>query len=158
MSDHRAARRVFAQRLREVRRSRRLTQEQLAELIGKTTEHISFLERAERSPSFEVLFDLAQVLEISVADLINERSSGTRILTKPGILPVDEPVPEPASTTPQIKQQQKSDLERLNDALKGIREAQRLANEYGINDSSPSYKRHHQQIPNKSATTIAPSL
>ena len=61
--DYLEARQRFGRRLQALRAERTLTQEQLAEAIQKSTEHISFLERGERSPSFETLIDLARVLE-----------------------------------------------------------------------------------------------
>jgi transcriptional regulator with XRE-family HTH domain len=65
--NYEAARQSFGSRVRELRQERGITQEQLAELMGKTTEHISFLERGERSPSFEVIVDLAKSLGISMS-------------------------------------------------------------------------------------------
>ena len=134
MTDYQSARSQFSQRLRTIRQEKGLTQEKLAELIGKTTEHISFLERAERSPSFEVLFDLARVLEVSVSSFIEDGSSDATFAETLGISPITYPLPEPASDIPSVKEQQKSDIERLSDAFRGIREAQYLADEYGIND------------------------
>ena len=63
------ARQQFGNRLRTLRNQSGWTQEQLAELIGKTVEHVSFLERGERAPSFEVLLDIADVFHISPAQL-----------------------------------------------------------------------------------------
>lgn len=134
MTDYQLARLRFAQRLRAIRQEKGLTQEKLAERIGKTTEHISFLERAERSPSFELLFDLARVLEVSASAFIEDEIAETNLEETLGIAPITYPLPEPVSDTPSVKEQQKSDIERLSDAFKGIREAQQLADEYGIND------------------------
>jgi transcriptional regulator with XRE-family HTH domain len=132
--DYQSARQRFASRLRAVRVERGLTQEQLAELIGKTTEHISFLERAERSPSFEVILDITRALGIPAAALLDDQGSNTVTPETLGIAPITYPLPEPAHETLPTKEQQRSDIERLNTAFKGIREAQLLANEYGIND------------------------
>ncbi|NJO83989.1 MAG: helix-turn-helix domain-containing protein [Blastochloris sp.] len=134
MTDYQSARHRFAERLRTIRQEKGLTQEKLAELLGKTTEHISFLERAERSPSFEVLFDLARVLEIPITSLLDDAPQGSDLSETLGIAPLTYPLPEPAQDTDPAKEQQISDLERLNSAFKGIREAQSLANEYGISD------------------------
>ena len=92
MADYQSSRLLFAQRLRTLRQEKGLTQEKLAELIGKTTEHISFLERGERSPSFEVLFDLARVLHISVASLIEDISGETNLPDTLGISPITYPI------------------------------------------------------------------
>lgn len=134
MPDHQSTRQRFANRLRTLRNEKGMTQEQLAELIGKTVEHISFLERAERSPSFELLFDLAEVLEMPVSMLLADADKD--ITETIGITPIAEtaPLPAPAAETRPAIRQQKSDLERLNEAFEGIRKMQELANEYGIND------------------------
>ncbi len=134
MTDYQAARSLFAQRLRTIRQEKGLTQEKLAELIGKTTEHISFLERAERSPSFEVLFDLARVLEVAVSTFIEDPTGEANLTASLGISPITPPLPAPANNASSVQEQRKSDIERLSDAFKGIREAQQLADEYGIND------------------------
>lgn len=68
--NYRESRGLFATRLRQLRRAKKLTQEGLAEKVNKTVEHVSFLERGERSPSFETLIDLANVFEISLANLL----------------------------------------------------------------------------------------
>ena len=134
MTNYQDARQHFATRLRTIRAEKGLTQEKLAELIGKTTEHISFLERAERSPSFEVILDLARALDIPVASLLDDQEASSAIPETLGIAPITYPLPEPVQETPPAKEQQKSDVERLNAAFKGIREAQLLADEYGIHD------------------------
>ncbi|MBA3530365.1 MAG: helix-turn-helix domain-containing protein [Ardenticatenales bacterium] len=103
-------------------------------MIGKTTEHISFLERAERSPSFEVIFDLARALDVPAAFLIDELGHDSVLSETLNIAPLIYPLPEPVQDTEPAKEQQKSDVERLNAAFRGIREAQTLADEYGIND------------------------
>jgi transcriptional regulator with XRE-family HTH domain len=104
--DYEAVRLQFAEHLRAIRKERNLTQEELAEMIGKSTEHISFLERGERSPSFEVIIDLAQALNTPVSTLMS--------LTVVNI-----------ETTTQ---------QRLQYALQAIREMQHLGDEYGIRD------------------------
>lgn len=104
--DYEEARQNFAARLRTIRKQRNLTQEQLAELIGKSTEHISFLERGERSPSFEILVDLANALRVPLVTLL------------------DGELPSSFSTA----------QERLGYALQSIRQMQQLGDEYGIRD------------------------
>jgi transcriptional regulator with XRE-family HTH domain len=59
----------FGKRLRYLRRNRDITQEQLAELIGRTVQFVSLLERGEAAPSFETLEKLAEVLGVDVAEL-----------------------------------------------------------------------------------------
>ncbi|MBD1928113.1 helix-turn-helix domain-containing protein [Trichocoleus sp. FACHB-90] len=134
--DHEAARQRFANRIRDLRTEKDITQEQLAELIGKTTEHVSFLERGERSPSFEVILDLADALSVSVPYLMNidQPDDNTDLITTLIAAPVSpalvEPVEEPITT----ENERESNLDRLQSAFEGIREMQHLANEYGITD------------------------
>ncbi|MBD2001767.1 MULTISPECIES: helix-turn-helix domain-containing protein [Cyanophyceae] len=134
--DHEAARQRFANRIRDLRTQKDITQEQLAELIGKTTEHVSFLERGERSPSFEVILDLADALSVSVPYLMNidQPDDNTDLITTLIAAPVSpalvEPVEEPITT----ENERESNLDRLQSAFEGIREMQHLANEYGITD------------------------
>jgi len=131
------AKRLFGERVQSLRRDRRITQEQLAELTEKSIEHISYIERGERAPSFETILDLAEALEVSVPYLMNvtpQAEISTNFFSElqtPAVSPsLVEPVEEPVNTT----KERRSDLERLQVSLKAIQELQTLANEYGIND------------------------
>ncbi len=134
--DHEAARQLFGNRVRELRQQMGITQEQLAEVISKTTEHISFLERGERSPSFEVILDIADAINVSVSYLMNieKPNEHTDPITTLIVAPVSpslvEPVEEPITT----ENERQSNLERLQSAFDGVRQMQLLANEYGITD------------------------
>lgn len=133
--DYLSARKRFATNLRSIRNDKGLTQERLAEQIDKTVEHVSFLERAERSPSFEVLVDLADALGVPVSAFVeSDTESAISITSAFAVEPLSNPPPEPAAETPATKAQQLSDLERLNSALLGIEKMQELADEYGIHD------------------------
>jgi transcriptional regulator with XRE-family HTH domain len=59
----------FVRRLRQIRRQKDMTQEQLAEAIDTSVEFISLIERGINAPSFESLERLAEVLKITVAEL-----------------------------------------------------------------------------------------
>lgn len=134
--DYEASRQRFGSRMRFLRQENGITQEQLAEFINKTTEHISFLERGERSPSFEVILEIANALNVSASYLMNidQPDDNTEILHTLIVAPVSpslvEPVEEPITT----KDERSSNIERLDSAFQGIREMQKLADEYGIND------------------------
>lgn len=65
MSDIKAR---FGKRLRKVRRSKDLTQEQLAELVGISVDFVSLIERGLSSPSFETIQKLSEVLEVPVEE------------------------------------------------------------------------------------------
>lgn len=134
---YKEAKQLFGERVQALRKERKITQEQLAEHLNKSIEHISYIERGERAPSFETILNIAEALEISVPYLMNitpQAEVSTSFLTElqtPVVAPsLVEPVEEPINTT----KERRSDLERLQTALEAIQELQNLANEYGIND------------------------
>jgi transcriptional regulator with XRE-family HTH domain len=59
----------FGRRLRQLRRQKDMTQEQLAEAVGVSVEFLSNLERGINAPSFETLEKLAQALSVPVMEL-----------------------------------------------------------------------------------------
>lgn len=61
----------FGRRLRQLRRQKDLTQEQLAEAIGVSVEFLSNMERGINGPSFETLDRLAATLNVSVKTLFD---------------------------------------------------------------------------------------
>lgn len=61
----------FGIRLKALRKSRDLTQEELAEKIERSVDAISALERGHSYPNFETLFGLASALEIPIKDLFD---------------------------------------------------------------------------------------
>ncbi|NJO21514.1 MAG: type II site-specific deoxyribonuclease [Spirulinaceae cyanobacterium RM2_2_10] len=65
---------------------------------------------------------------------MEDLASDTNLPDTLGITPITYPIPEPATSEETTIEQRSSDLERLNEAFQGIREAQQLADEYGIND------------------------
>jgi transcriptional regulator with XRE-family HTH domain len=56
-------------RIRELRRSRRLSQEQLAERMDISAKYVSQVETGVRSPSLEALEKFAIVLDVEIRDL-----------------------------------------------------------------------------------------
>lgn len=61
---------AFGKVLREVRKSARLTQEQVAFAAGIDRIYVSLLERGERQPTVRVVFKLAVALNTRASDLI----------------------------------------------------------------------------------------
>ncbi|MHA4774775.1 helix-turn-helix domain-containing protein [Streptomyces sp. MSC1_001] len=59
------------------RRGAGLSQDQLAERIGKERRSIQRYERAERDPSFSDLVLIANALGVTVADLVEEPPAGS---------------------------------------------------------------------------------
>lgn len=65
-------RRLVGENVRRLRASRDMTQEQLAEVSGFSQQYISDLERGRRNPTVVSLFDLAQALGSTPAELVSE--------------------------------------------------------------------------------------
>jgi transcriptional regulator with XRE-family HTH domain len=61
----------FAARVKEIRRQRGLTQQQLAELIERSTNAVSALERGESLPTFATLERLAEALKVPVREFFD---------------------------------------------------------------------------------------
>src|SRR5258706_4266622 len=60
---------LFGTRLKALRKSRKLSQAQLAEKIGVGTKFLGDLETARRSPSFETIVSIAKELDVPIYDL-----------------------------------------------------------------------------------------
>lgn len=70
-------RRLVGENVRQLRISRGVTQERLAEVSGFSQQYISDLERGRRNPTVVSLFDLAQALETTPARLVTQSSGQT---------------------------------------------------------------------------------
>ncbi len=62
-------RKLFGQKIKEFRKKRKLTQEQLADLIGTDDKHISALERGIYFPKYENIEKLAAALNVELHEL-----------------------------------------------------------------------------------------
>ena len=60
---------TLGQQVRALRRQRRLTQEQLAELAGVSLQHIGEIERGQGNPTLNSLVKLSDALDISLSEL-----------------------------------------------------------------------------------------
>ena len=67
-------RKKFGQHLRQIRLSRRMTQERFAEVLDISVDFLSLIERGRNAPSFETLDKMARRLRMSVAGLFNFRA------------------------------------------------------------------------------------
>ena len=63
-------RRLVGRNLRQARKAKGLTQEQLSERTGFAQQHLSELERGQGNPTVVTLWELAQVLDVTVASLV----------------------------------------------------------------------------------------
>lgn len=59
----------FGRRVRQLRRQKDMTQEELAEAINVSPEFISNLERGINAPSFDTLERLAEALDVAPVEL-----------------------------------------------------------------------------------------
>jgi transcriptional regulator with XRE-family HTH domain len=65
-----APEKAFGQVLKEIRRERGISQEELGFESGFHRTYISLLERGQKSPSLNTVFQLAMALQISPSDMI----------------------------------------------------------------------------------------
>lgn len=76
---------VFGQRLAALRRSKDLSQTQLADLLDTTRKMIDYYERRAGNPSLDFIQRAAEALDVSVAELLGSESKGAR--GRPGPTP-----------------------------------------------------------------------
>lgn len=65
--------REFGQRIKVLRKGQRLTQEQLADVLNITTDHLGKIELGKRGISIDLLFEMAEVLDVSLDFLVTGR-------------------------------------------------------------------------------------
>lgn len=69
--------------IKNARTEKKLTQEQLAEMVGITAVHLKQLESGRRKPSIDVLYALSRTLNISVDSVFfPERTDGRDLQSK----------------------------------------------------------------------------
>lgn len=61
----------FAQKLKQVRKKRGITQEKLAELVEVAPRHISFIETARSFPSCDLLERICRCLDVKCSELFD---------------------------------------------------------------------------------------
>ena len=66
---------ALAARLRDARRQAKLSQEELAEKVGRSVDGISNIERGINLPSLDALIDICRALSISAAAVVEELQS-----------------------------------------------------------------------------------
>ena len=62
---------MLGKRIADLRAKRGFTQEQLAEKLEYSPNHISKLESARTNPSFELLVNISKALNIEIKELFN---------------------------------------------------------------------------------------
>ncbi|MEM8778497.1 MAG: helix-turn-helix transcriptional regulator [Cyanobacteria bacterium P01_G01_bin.49] len=66
------ASKLFAKRLRQIRRVKGLSQEALAALAGLHRTYVGSIERSERNVSIDNMERLAKALEVDISELLRE--------------------------------------------------------------------------------------
>ncbi len=56
--------------IRNERKNKRITQEELAEMLEVSPPHVKHIESGHRKPSIEILFELAKILNISLDEVV----------------------------------------------------------------------------------------
>jgi len=62
---------MLGHHIQQIRRSRNLTQEQVAELIGMDRVSIGYIEQGRRAPKLSTLFSLAQVYDVDMQEFFS---------------------------------------------------------------------------------------
>lgn len=62
---------TFGPVLRQLRQERKLTQEQLSELVGVASPYISMLESGHKYPNLDMLFRLSDALEVRAGSILD---------------------------------------------------------------------------------------
>lgn len=75
---------VFGTHLKALRQSRNLTQEELADQIGRSVDAVSKIERGTSLPALDTVIRLSSALQTALSDLLaplesNDQKSGQRV-------------------------------------------------------------------------------
>jgi len=63
---------IIGKRIRRIRRQQKLSQQVLAEMIGKSPSYLSMVENGQKTPSLEMLVDVANELKVTADVLLGE--------------------------------------------------------------------------------------
>lgn len=66
---------TIGKRIREARKAKGMTQEELAESISKTIETVSNIERGVKLPGLSTLEDIRKVLDVKLSDIVDHSNS-----------------------------------------------------------------------------------
>lgn len=126
---------LLGERIQAVRKAKKIKQETLAELVDKTTEHISFIERGERAPSLELLLNLAYALNVHISTFFDNVSTGQESTEEPLPAPIPPDVlPQPVERPITSAEERSAEITRMQAALEKTEDLKQLAREYGILD------------------------
>ncbi len=69
---------LLGEKIKEIRKSRKITQAELAELINVDSKYISRIETSNASPSLEVVHNIAKALNVQEKDLFDTSCMKTK--------------------------------------------------------------------------------
>lgn len=104
---------IIGKNVARIRKEKKLSQEQLAYLAEVDRTYIGYIENAKYNVTIAKLQQIAEALEVSVGELMNEFTN------KPEQIEIASP---------------QNLVDRIASLMPGIREYQKLADEHGIND------------------------
>lgn len=70
---------TFGEKLRQIRKAKGMTQEELGSLIGNTKSTVCGWEKDEKEPNFATIRKIATVLDTTVGNLFDEEIGGERM-------------------------------------------------------------------------------
>ncbi len=73
---------IIGQRVRSARKAKQMSMEDLAEKVGIAVESIGHVECGARKPSLKLLFNIAEVLEVSLDHLTGRTQTSSESLLK----------------------------------------------------------------------------
>ena len=68
--------------IRNERKDKRITQEELAEMLEVSPTHIKHIESGHRKPSIEILFEITKILNISLDGVVFSKNESARTDTR----------------------------------------------------------------------------
>lgn len=73
---------VFAANLTDIRKTRHMSQDELAEKTGMSRSIIAYYETSARNPTLEALQKFADVFDVSIAELTEDKNNQRRACSK----------------------------------------------------------------------------
>lgn len=71
MTDRATKLKLLGKNISKYRKQKGYTQNKLGDLLNMSREHLAKVETAKRNPSLDLIFDIAEKLEINESDLFN---------------------------------------------------------------------------------------
>jgi transcriptional regulator with XRE-family HTH domain len=68
---------LFGKRIQELRKALKLSQEELAEKAGISSQYVSNIERGKENPTLDMLFILADALKVALCEMCDYEPVGT---------------------------------------------------------------------------------